>query len=227
MRRPSGWREAAVAIAAYGVYLVVRRRVWTDEGRERARRNAELIVEAEERLGVHVEPRVQQIALRAPRLVDGMNAGYAIANVGLTVGWLILLHRRDDPAFRPERRAAMATFLLALPAFAAVPTAPPRTLDGFVDTMAERGMSLDHPFLVRFYNPIAAMPSLHLGFAVVTGLGLARRARSRWGRRAWQAYPGLVAAVVVATGNHFFADVVAGVALGGVARQAARGRRRR
>lgn len=226
MTRPSGWREAGLAIAAYGLYLAVRRRVWTDEGRAAARRNAERIVELEERIGLHHEPRVQQLALKAPRLVDGLNAGYAVANVGLTVGWLIWLHRTDDPAFRAERRAAHAVFLLALPTFAVLPTAPPRTLDGFVDTMAERGMSLDHPFLQRFYNPIAAMPSEHLGFAVVTGLGLARRARGPWRRRAWRAYPALVAAVVVATGNHFFADVVAGVALGAVARQAARTRRR-
>jgi hypothetical protein len=221
----SGTREAAGALAAYGCYLLVKRRVWNDRGRAAARRNATLFVEWEERVGVHVEPQVQRLALRAPRLVDVLNAGYAVGNVGLTVGWLIWLHRRGDPAFARERRAALAVFLGALPAFALVPTAPPRTLDGFVDTLAERGMSIDRPFLVRFYNPIAAMPSMHLGFAVATGFGLALRARGPWRRRAWRAYPAAVALVVLGTANHFVIDVAAGAALGAAARAVTRGRR--
>jgi membrane-associated phospholipid phosphatase len=71
---------------------------------------------------------------------------------------------------------------------------------------------------VRFYNPIAAMPSQHLAFAVVTGTGVAARARSRPGRAAWRSYPALVALVVVATGNHYVLDVAAGAALGVAAR---------
>lgn len=222
VRRRSGWREVAYAVGAYAAYLLVRRMVWHDAGRARARRNAERVVEAEQRLGVHIEPQVQQLALRAPRLVDVLNAGYAVANVGLSVGWLWWLHHRRDAAFVSERRAALAAFGMALPVFALFPCAPPRTLDGFVDTMAERGMSLDHPFLVRFYNPIAAMPSQHLAFAVVTGFGLAARARGPWRRRAWRSYPVLVAAVVVATGNHFVLDVAAGAASGALARRLVR-----
>lgn len=218
----AGWREAAGALAAYGAYLLVRRHVWNDAGRARATRNAQLVVELEQRAGLHVEPRLQRAALRVPRLVDVLNAGYAAGNVALSVGWLLRLHRRRDPAFTGERRAALVAFLGALPVFAAFPTAPPRTLEGFVDTMAQRGLSLDHPFLVRFYNPIAAMPSHHVAFAVVTGMGLARRARGPRRRAAWRSYPGVVAVVVMATGNHFVADVAAGAALGALARRFAR-----
>jgi hypothetical protein len=137
---------------------------------------------------------------------------------------LILLFRGKDSDYRLERRAAMTAFVGALPIFAACPTAPPRMLDGYVDTMASRGLNLDHPHLVRFYNPIAAMPSHHVAFAVVTGFGLARRSR-RLGRWWWRSYPAAVAATVVATGNHFVGDVVAGAALGGFARRVARRRR--
>ena len=65
--------------------------------------------------------------------------------------------------------------------------------------------------LVRFYNPVAAMPSLHVAFAVVTGaeiasaLGLRRSVRS-----AARAYAPLVATVVAGTGNHYVLDAVAG-----------------
>ena len=101
-------------------------------------------------------------------------------------------------------------------------SAPPRTLDGFVDTLAGTKLSLDHPLLVRFYNPIAAMPSHHVAFAWVTGLGLAARATRRRGKLAWYAYPGLVGLTVIATANHFVADVAGGAALGALARRLAR-----
>lgn len=218
-------REAAIALSAYGLYLGVRRLVWNDRGRATALAHAQRIAAAEERVGIHVEPRLQRQALRSPRLTDALNAGYAAGNVALSVGWLMSLYWRRDPDFGRERRAAVAAFVGALPLFARWPTAPPRALDGFVDTLAARGLPLDHPLLVRFYNPIAAMPSHHVAFAVVTGTGLARRARRRSARAAWCAYPVAVSAVVMATANHFLADVVAGAALGAAARRVTRGRR--
>jgi membrane-associated phospholipid phosphatase len=153
--------------------------------------------------------------------LDVLNAGYAGANVALSVGWLVWMFHARDGAFVRERRAAVAAFLGALPCFLLFPTAPPRSQDEFVDTLARRGIDLDHPALVRLYNPIAAMPSYHVAFAVLTGTGMARRARTPLGRTAWLAYAPCVALVVIATGNHFIADVVAGGALGALARQVA------
>jgi hypothetical protein len=218
----NGRREIAIGLIAYAAYLLVRALVWTRSGRARAVRNAGRIVALERRLHVHVEGRVQDVALRWPRLVDALNAGYAVGNVGLTLGWLLRLYRRRDPAFRAERRAAVAAFAAALPAFAVFPTAPPRVLDGFVDTLAVRGAGLDHPLLVRLYNPIAAFPSHHVAFALVTGSGLARRARGPLWRAAWRAYPAAVTIVVIATANHFILDAVAGATLGSAARWVAR-----
>jgi len=208
----------AIGLGAYTAYLIVRRAVWTDRGRSRARQNARRLIEFERRLGILVEPRVQGLALRAPRVVDVFNAGYAAANVALSVGWLIRLYARGDDGFRRERRAAILAFVGALPVFLLVPTAPPRTQEEFVDTLADRGIDLDHPLLVRLYNPIAAMPSHHVAFAVVTGVGLARRGATPISRLGWGAYAPFVALVVIATGNHFIADVAAGAALGALAR---------
>jgi len=220
--RPRTGREIAVGVGAYTAYLAVRWLVWNDRGRHRAAVNARRVAAAEARVGVDVESRVQQFALRARGAVPVLNASYAVGNVALSVGWLLLLFRRRDPAFRIERTAAVLAFAGALPAFASFPTEPPRMLAGSVDVSAGRGRGLDDPRLVRFYNPIAAMPSHHLAFATVTGLGLAARRRTMPGRLVWRAYPVAVAFVVVATGNHFVADVVAGSALGAGARRLAR-----
>lgn len=224
----SGRREAAYALSAYGAYLAVRALVWNEPGRKRALENAARILEVERALGIDVEEDAQRVAMRWPRVVDVLNATYAAGNVSFSVGWLLRLFHRGDPDFRRERIAAMAAFVGALPFFAVFPTAPPRMLDGYVDTMAARGLNLDHRHLVRFYNPIAAMPSHHVAFAVVTGFGLAGRARTQRARQVARLYPVIVAGTVVATGNHFTGDVVAGAALGAVSRKvaarAARGR---
>ena len=116
----------------------------------------------------------------------------------------------------------MAAFLGALPVFLVLPTAPPRHLDGFVATLEASGVDLDHPELVRFYNPIAAMPSHHVAFAVVTGIGLASRSSHVLRRVTWWGYAPAVGMIVVATGNHYVLDVIAGAALGMIARRVTR-----
>ncbi len=217
-----GRREIGIGLASYAAYLLVRRLVWNERGRDRAVSNAARVARVERAAGVDVESGVQRVALRFPSLVHVLNAGYAAGNVALSVGWLMLLFHRRDPAFTRERQAAVIAFAGALPFFAAFPTAPPRVLDGYVDTMAGTRFALDRPFLVRFYNPIAAMPSHHVAFACVTGAGLAARATTRRSAAAWRAYPLAVAVVVVATGNHFVADVAGGAMLGALARRLSR-----
>jgi hypothetical protein len=215
-------RELVLGALVYAVYLLVRKLVLGAGGREKARRNAERIVALEESLGLHVEPAVQRALLRHPRTVRGLNVGYALFNVSLTVGWLLLLYRRRDPGYHGLRRACLLTHLGAQPAFLLFPTAPPRVLEGFVDTLGElSGIDLEHPLLVRLYNPVAAMPSLHVAFAVVTAGTIAERASSPLARAIARSYPPLVALVVAGTGNHYVLDAVAGAALGSAARRIA------
>jgi len=220
VRRFSIRREVTVGLAVYALYLAVARLVLRRDGRARARRNAERVVALEARLGMHVEPVVQRALLRYPRLVHGLNVGYGLLNVTLTVGWLVLLYRRHDEGYHRFRRTCVLAHVAAQPAFLLLPTAPPRVLDGFVDTLSEvSGLDLEHPFLVRFYNPVAAMPSLHVAFAVVTGAEIAERTDSTLFRWVAHAYAPLVATVVAGTGNHYVLDAVAGAALGTVARR--------
>jgi hypothetical protein len=222
MTRFSVRRELTLGLVVYALYLLVARLVLRRNGRARALRNAERVVALEQRTALHVEPSLQRALLGHPGLVRGLNVGYGLFNVTLTLGWLVFLYRRRDPSYHRFRRTCLLTHLAAQPAFAAFPTAPPRVLDGFVDTMSEvSGLDLEHPVLVRFYNPVAAMPSLHVAFAVITGAEIAERTDSRLAKSVAHAYAPLVAVVVAGTGNHYVLDALAGAALGRVTRRIA------
>jgi membrane-associated phospholipid phosphatase len=97
-----------------------------------------------------------------------------------------------------------------------IPTAPPRMFPelGFVDTLASFG-GLNHGSgLVELAsNPYAAMPSLHSADALIVGVVMAVVVRRSWAKAVWLAWPVWVWFAVIATGNHFWLDVVAGVAL--------------
>lgn len=214
-RRFSTRREVALGLGVYAAYLLVRRAVVNERGRAQAARNARRIVALERRLGIHVEPRLQALLLPQRRLIAVLNVAYVTLNVGLTVGWLIRLFRARHPDFHGLRRAAVLTTLGAQPVFLFFPVAPPRTLDEFVDTIEEvSGIDLDRGLVAQLYDPIAAMPSIHVAYAVVTAAGIAATSESALARTLAPAYPPIVAAVVFATANHYVLDAVAGGALG-------------
>jgi hypothetical protein len=216
-------REAAIGLGVYAGYLVVRKLVVTPQGRRRAAANAERVVALEERLGIHVEPELQRALLPRRRLVAVLNVAYATLNVGLTVGWLIRLFARRDAEFHRLRRAAVVATLGAQPVFLFFPVAPPRTLDHFVDTIADvSGFDLDSGLIAKLYDPIAAMPSIHVTYAVVTAAGIAETSESAVARALAPAYPPIVALVVFATANHYVLDAIAGATLGLVALRLAR-----
>jgi hypothetical protein len=219
----SGRREVAIGLGVYAAYLLVRRLVVHEEGRRQAAANAERIVALERRLGLDVEPDLQALLLPRRRLVAVLDVAYVSLNVGLTVGWLIRLFRRRDPDFRRLRRAAVLATLGAQPVFLLFPVAPPRTLDHFVDTIADvSGVDLEAGLVAQLYDPIAAMPSIHLTYAVITAAGIAGTSRSPLARSLAPAYPPLVALVVFATANHYVLDAIAGAALGAAGLRLAR-----
>jgi hypothetical protein len=152
-----------------------------------------------------------------------LNWAYATLNVVLTVGSLLRLFRRRDPQFHRFRRAAVLTTLGAQPLHLLLPTAPPRKLDGFVDTIAEYGgLDVDSRLVLRLYNPLAAMPSIHVAFAVVTAAGIGATTDGTLGRAVSLGYPCAVAGTVLATGNHFVLDCVVGAGLALVSLEASR-----
>jgi len=216
VRQFSGRREAALGLGAYAVYLAVRAVVVNERGRRRADDNARRVVELERRLGLDLEPRVQRLFLHRTGLLTVLSVSYVTLNVVLTVGWLMLLYVRRDPEFHRLRRAAVLSLLGACPVFLHFPCAPPRALDGFVDTVGDV-LDMDSGAVVYVYNPIAAMPSIHLAFAVVTAAGLRQTARSPLVRALGLAYPPAVFGTVLATANHYVLDGIAGSALAALA----------
>ena len=84
-----------------------------------------------------------------------------------------------------------------------------------MDTIADvSGVDLDKGLIACLYDPIAAMPSIHITYAVVTAAGIVQTSRSPFARALAPAYPPAVAFVVFATANHYVLDAVAGAALG-------------
>jgi membrane-associated phospholipid phosphatase len=129
---------------------------------------------------------------------------------------LLFVYLRRNEAFGRFRNTVLLANALGLVGYVLLPTAPPRMFPGlgFADTLAQFG-GLNHGSgLVQLAaNPYAAMPSLHAADALIVGITLAYLCRSWPAKLLWAAWPGWVWFSVMATGNHFWLDVVAGVAL--------------
>jgi membrane-associated phospholipid phosphatase len=128
--------------------------------------------------------------------------------VGVAVLWVYL--RRHD-AFVGFRNSILLANTLGLLGYVIMPTAPPRMLGvGFVDTHRDGLVQL-------MANPYAAMPSLHAGDALIVGVVLISVSRSWWAKALWAAWPVWVCFAVMATGNHFWLDCLAGIVVALVA----------
>jgi hypothetical protein len=127
---------------------------------------------------------------------------------------LLWIYLRHNDSFIAVRNWILATNLVALVGYMLMPTAPPRMFpeEGFVDTLAASAAVNHGSGLVEFAsNPYAAMPSVHAADALIIGFAIATLARSRWVALLWTLWPTWVWFSVMATGNHFWLDVAAGV----------------
>ena len=137
--------------------------------------------------------------------------------VGLTLLWVYL--RRND-AFLRFRNTIMLANVIGLAGYALLPTAPPRMFPsfGFVDTLAAFSSVNHGSGLVELAsNPYAAMPSLHAADALIVGVVLATVVRRRIFKVLWLLWPAWVWFTVMGTANHFWLDIVAGIAVAAVA----------
>jgi hypothetical protein len=151
-------------------------------------------------------------------------AGYCYATLHFVVTPMVLIwtYRTHADSYRTARTAFVAATLLGLCCFYVYPTTPPRLLagTGITDTLAQVhqwgwwGAQNSAPHGMQgLANELAAMPSLHVAWAVWAGFLLARHAGSRVVRIAGGAYPVVISVDVMATGNHYLLDVVGGVAV--------------
>jgi PAP2 superfamily len=122
--------------------------------------------------------------------------------VGLAVLFIYL--RRHD-AFIGFRNAILLANVIGLVGYVFMPTAPPRLLGvGFVDQHRDGLVSLAA-------NPYAAMPSLHAADALIVGVVMFTVSRRGWVKAFWAVWPVWVWFAVMATGNHFWLDCIAGI----------------
>lgn len=148
-------------------------------------------------------------------LMELANQYYARVHFPLTVGVLVYLYVRRRPTYHLFKRAIIGSTFASLVIMTLIPVAPPRLLAGFgmVDTGMVGGDSVYHNSLMAgISNQYAAMPSLHVGWAVLIAVVLIRTGRSRW-RWLWVLHPLITSYVVVATANHYWLDGLVGVAL--------------
>lgn len=223
--RPRWWTELPLIAVVYAAYsagrLLARGDVSTAVDHGLA------ILHFEQRLNIDFETPLNDI-FTAHGLI-GIPADFAYASLHYVVTpailvWLWKRHRAAD--YRLMRTWLLVSTLIGLICFTLMPTCPPRLLEaghGFVDTMAQYssygwwgGEASAPRGLGGLTNQYAAMPSLHVGWALWCGVVLWRHGRSVWAKAVAIGYPLAIAIVVMGTANHYFLDAAAGAAVMGV-----------
>jgi hypothetical protein len=202
--------EVATLAALYLVYEIVRGQGHATVAA--AREHTDWIVELERRFHVFGERAVQHAADAVPAAPTLLGIAYIVLHFAGTTAFLVWLYRRHPERFALVRNTLIAATGIALSLYVLFPVAPPRLAAlGFVDTVSHSAkVNLSSDLLGSLYNPFAAVPSLHFGYALLVGVTLAAVARSPVVRVLGALYPALMLFVIVATGNHFFFDAAAG-----------------
>ncbi|MGI8506625.1 MAG: phosphatase PAP2 family protein [Solirubrobacteraceae bacterium] len=219
---PRGWtdviRQVLLFLGAYLLYQLVRGLVDGGNG-YKPFGDATKIIHLERVLHIFIEPSVQAWASSVHWLMDLADWTYLNAHYLVTLGALVFIYLRRNDSFYFVRNMFMIAMAIALVGYALYPTAPPRLMPewGFTDSVAHfMGLPYieDSPgkALLNFY---AAVPSMHVCFAVMIGVPMSRLVKRWWGRVAWGLYPLLITFVVVATGNHYLTDVILGALTAG------------
>ncbi|GAA0604191.1 hypothetical protein GCM10009547_02480 [Sporichthya brevicatena] len=171
--------------------------------------NAQRVWDLERWARLPNELHAQQAMLPMQWLVEFANSYYAFVHLPGTGAFLIWMYLRRPLLYPPVRRAIIAMTAIALLGHILFPLAPPRMLTqyGFVDTAAIYGPNVygDDPEAQSLINQYAAMPSLHVGWAMLVAVGLIAAFKTRW-RWLWLLHPTITAMAVVGTANHYWID---------------------
>ena len=211
---PNGWldalRQLALFAGAYYLYRIVRGIVDGQAGL--AFENARNLVDAERALGLFFEPGLQAWAEGQEWLLTFANWMYVNSHFVITTTFLIWLYIARNHAFYFVRNMFLVAMGLALVGYMAYPTAPPRFMPewGFSDSVAAFvGDKADQSANV-LYNPFAAVPSMHVAFALMIAIPAIFLVKHRALKMLWAIYPLVVTFVVMVTANHFWLDAALG-----------------
>lgn len=227
LRRVPRWlREIAFIAIVYVGYELSRGVTGSTFGI--ARRNGWDILHWERTWGLAPEQLLTHALISVTPLAVVAAYFYSTMHYVITPVVLVWMYRCHSAAYRPARTALAISTVFGLIGFYLLPTAPPRLL-------AKAGIP-DALFHVRHWgwwggegsvprglgsltNQFAAMPSLHVGWALWCGYLIYRYSSRGWIRVLGILYPVLTTIVVLATGNHYLLDAIAGaivVAMGAV-----------
>ena len=214
---PHGWldalRQVSLFAAAYLAYRFVRGLVEGDANAAFA--HARDLIALERTMHVFIEPSLQAWASGSHFLMVVCSWLYINAQTSVTVAALVYLYLRHNRNFYFVRNMFMIAMAIALVGYVVFPTAPPRFMPewGFVDSVADfTGVHVNHTSasVNALTNIYAAVPSMHVAFALMIGWTLARLVRWRAVSALWLLYPLLITFVIVVTANHFIIDAVLG-----------------
>ena len=218
--------ESALLFGLYGLWQFAGS--FTVMGTSGALPRARWLWDAERVLYLPSETDLQRLILPHPLLVQACNLYYDVLHFPLLGACLIWLYARHR-AYYPRIRTTVALFTGISLLIQLIPVAPPRLLasTGMVDTAVQYGQSV-YAWSGGFdADEFSAMPSVHVGWALIVAIAVITVSRSRW-RWLAAAYPVLTLLVVVVTANHFWLDGIAAgllVVLVLVVQRAARGLR--
>ncbi len=224
MRHVPRWlREVLLVGVLYGLYELCRGVQVSAAGP--ATRNGWTFLHWERAVGLSPEHLLTVGLLKVTPLTVASAYFYSTMHYVTTPLVLIWMYRWHGRHYRTARTALAISTMLSLIIFWAVPTAPPRLLQGANvpdalfqvrrwgwwggDGSVPRGLG-------GLTNQFAAMPSLHVGWALWCGVLLWRYNSHRALRVLGVVYPFVTAIIVLATGNHYLLDVLAGVLVMGV-----------
>jgi membrane-associated phospholipid phosphatase len=219
---PRGWGDLFLQLGIWfgflAAYQVVRG--IADRNPADAFDNGLKVIDIERRASGLWELSLQSYAHSSDFLTWSVSATYWLSQFTVMGLALLFVYLRRNESFIRFRNAIMLANVLGLIGYVLLPTAPPRMFPevGFVDTLSTFG-GLNHGSgLVELAaNPYAAMPSLHSADALIVGVVMASVVRHSWAKLIWLAWPVWVWFAVMATGNHFWLDVLAGIVLASLA----------
>jgi hypothetical protein len=218
------WTELPLILLVYGAYSGGRLLARGDTSS--AIDHGLAILRVEKALWLNAEHPLNRLFTREPWIGIPADFWYASLHYLVTPVLLVWLFRSHTVRYRAARTWLMTSTFIGLIGYTLLPTCPPRLLDpayGFVDTMAHYsswgwwgGEASAPRGLGGMTNQYAAMPSLHVGWALWCGVMLWRYGGTRLAKIAAVAYPLITTLVVMGTANHYFLDAAAGAAVMGV-----------
>ena len=218
------WVEIGLTLAFYAVYSLIRNQFGSALGqsiKDDAFDNARRVIDLERFFGLYHEEWIHNRFLEWDAFIVFWNVFYGSLHFIATIGTMAYLFVRFPARYTFMRSTLCAMTSIALVGFAFFPLMPPRLLSNcasrfgacepgydYVDTLVDPGglWSFESGTMETISNQYAAMPSLHIGWAVWCTIALYPVLRSRWARWTAVVYPFLTLFAIIVTANHFWID---------------------